>query len=271
MKNLDSLFPYHPAPIINIEFKQQIGHAVGEWYDEFRRSKFGNDISMDKKERDYPFAVLYPVVVMLTFPQEEFLVDLDSPIKSKSEPEVVEKQYIPYQDLKLPRWGGSYNNISQRNTCSLDNVLAILSIFKGNITQSFSVIGTSPTEAKFHPLMSLISDYDFDQLRNLIATEIGLQTTRENFSEIYDFHGSEGTLIIYLKIINLCNDKYISTFHCHLCEKNFNWGCMIGSIGCIITNLEYSICAKLLAARCQHCQTTITDNFKSTQDAKPSL
>ena len=125
---------------------------------------------MDKKERDYPFAVLYPVVVMLTFPQEEYLVDLDSPIKSKSEPEVIEKQYISYQDLKLPRWGGSYNNISQRNTCSLDNVLAILSIFKENITQSFSVIGISPTEAKFYPLMSLISDYDFDEFQNLIAT-----------------------------------------------------------------------------------------------------
>ena len=158
---------------------------------------------MDKKERDYPFAVLYPVVVMLTFPQEEYLVDLDSPIKTKSEPEVVEKQYISYQDLKLPRWGGSYNNISERNTCSLDNVLAILSIFKENITQYFPVIGTSPTEAKFHSLMSLISDYNFVQLRNLIATEIGLQTTHKNFSEIYDFHGSEGTLIIYLKIINL--------------------------------------------------------------------
>ena len=174
---------------------------------------------MDKKERNYPLAVLYPVVVMLTFPQEEFLVDLDSPIKSKSEPGVVEKQYISYQDLKIPRWGGSYNIISQRNTCSLDNVLAYLSIFKEHITQSFSVIETSPTEAKFHPLMCLISDYDFDQLRNLIATEIGLLTTRENFSEIYDFYGSEGTLIIYLKIINLCNDEYISTFHCHLCEK----------------------------------------------------
>ena len=34
---------------------------------------------------------------------------------------------------------------------------------------------------------------------------------------------------------------------------------MIGSIGRIITNLEYSICAKLLPTRCQHFLTTITD------------
>ena len=64
------------------------------------------------------------------------------------------------------------------------------------------------------------------------------------------------------KTINLCNDKYNTTFHCYLCEKNFNWKCLIGSIGSIITNLEYSICVKLPPSRCQHCQTTITDNFE---------
>ena len=40
---------------------------------------------------------------MLTFPQEEFEVDLDTPTESKSEPDVVEKQYVSYQDLRLPR------------------------------------------------------------------------------------------------------------------------------------------------------------------------
>ena len=134
---------------------------------------------------------------MLTFPQEEFVVYLDTPTESKSEPDVVEKQYVAYQDLRLPRWGGSDNNIIQKNTCALDNILAILSIFKENITNSYPVIGTT-----------------------------------------------------------------------HLCEKNFNRKCMIGSIGCIITNLEYSICAKLLPSRCQHYQTTITD---SAVNLYPSL
>ena len=31
LKILDSLFPYHLLPIIYIEFKQQIGHTVGDW------------------------------------------------------------------------------------------------------------------------------------------------------------------------------------------------------------------------------------------------
>ena len=54
LKNLDSLNTYHPKQRLNIEVKQQIGHAVGEWYDEFRRSELGNYFTTDKRERDYP-------------------------------------------------------------------------------------------------------------------------------------------------------------------------------------------------------------------------
>ena len=73
---------------------------------------------MDIRERDYLFAVLYSVVLMLTMPQEEFEVDLDTPTESKSEPDVVEKQYVSY-DLRLSRWGGSFNTIIQKNNCAL--------------------------------------------------------------------------------------------------------------------------------------------------------
>ena len=70
---------------------------------------------------------------MLTFPQEEFEVDLDTPTESKSGSDVVEKQYVSYQDVRLPRWEGSYNNIIQKNTCVLYYILPISSIFKENI------------------------------------------------------------------------------------------------------------------------------------------
>ena len=221
------------------------------------------------KENETTLCNLIPVVLMLTFPQEEFVVYLDTPTESKYESDVIEKEYVSYQDVRLHRWGGSYNNIIQKNTCALDNIL--LSIFKENITKSYPVIGTTPTEAKFHPFMSLISEYDFDKLRNLITKEIGLQTTHEHFNEYLRFSRPQSNLINYLKNINLCNDKYNTTFHFHLCEKNFNWRCMIGSIGCIITNLEYSICAKLLSSRCQHCQTTITDNFERLSSESISI
>ena len=38
---------------------------------------------------------------------------------------------------------------------------------------------TSPTEAKFHLLMSPVPDYDFDQLQNLISGDRITVYTRE--------------------------------------------------------------------------------------------
>ena len=104
---------------------------------------------------------------------------------------------VSYEDLILPRLGGSYNTIIQKNTCAFDNIPTILRIFKENITKSYPVIGITSTKAKLYPFMSLLSEYDLDQLRNIIANEIRLQTTREHFNEIYDFLCSRGTLIKY--------------------------------------------------------------------------
>ena len=75
----------------------------------------------------------------------------------------------------------------------------------------------------------------------------------------YDFLGSEGSLIKYSIPLTCTTINTTLHFTAIFVKKNFNWKCMIGSIGCIITNLEYSICAKLLPSRCQ---ATITDNFE---------
>ena len=84
---------------------------------------------------------------MLTFPQEEFEVDLDTPTESKSGSDVVEKQYVSYQDVRLPRWEGSYNNIIQKNTCVLylivkDSALLDMQrlVFLSNILKIFLYI-----------------------------------------------------------------------------------------------------------------------------------
>ena len=49
LKNINSLDTYHPKLRLNIKVKQQIGHIVGEWYDEFRRSKLGNYFTTNKR------------------------------------------------------------------------------------------------------------------------------------------------------------------------------------------------------------------------------
>ena len=80
--------------------------------------------------------------------------------------------------------------------------------------------------------------------------------------EHYEFYGSEGTTINYLQSLDLCSNKYISTFDCHQCQKSFTWNCMLDIIGCIITNIEHSISAKLLPSKCKRWGTTLTDNFE---------
>ena len=94
---------------------------------------------------------------------------------------------------------------------SIDNILAILSIFKENIAASCD-INRTPSKARFHPLMSLVDEFDFDKLRGIIARELGMQIVIIHCLKHYEFYGSEGTTISYLQSLNLYNDKYISTF-----------------------------------------------------------
>ena len=195
----------------------QIGQAISPWYDVYLESEYGNDIPTGTEEREYPLAILLPVVTQLVFPAEVIQVKLDSTTESTPELEFANKQ-IKIQDFKLPRWQGVYNDIIQQNTCPLDNILAILSIFKENIVASCGIIGTTPSEARFHSLMSLVDEFDFDKLRDFIARELGMQIVIINGLEHYKFYGSEGTTINYMPSLNLCNDKHISTFDCHQCQ-----------------------------------------------------
>ena len=244
-------------PEISSEFKQQIGHSVALWYDEYHEAEFGGNIPRDKWERDYPFAVLLPVVMMLIFPKEIIQITLESPPKTNSENRVFTRE-----DFHLPTWQGEYNNIAQNNTCPLDNIIAILSLFKEKIIESCGILGSTPADARFHELMTLVNEFNFDKLRDFIAKEIGMQTTYSDLMEQYDFYGSEGTIIKYLQSLNLCNDKYTSTFYCHQCHSTFTWSCMLGIIGSVITNIEYSISAKLLPSKCNKCGCRQTDKFE---------
>ena len=194
---------------------------------------------------------------MLIFPKEVIHVELDS----SSEPDIPNKVFTR-EDFKLPKWQGEYNNISQQNTCSLDNILAILTLFKKNITESCNIIRFTLSETKFYPIISLINEFDFDKVRDHIAKAIGLKIRCIDMINQYNFFGSEGSVIQYLQKLDLCNDKYRTSFYCHLCENTFTFTCMVGVIGCVITNIEHSINAKLLPRKCKHCNTTDTSKFE---------
>ena len=89
-----------------------------------------------------------------------------------------------------------------------------------------------------------------------------MATKSIDMMEQYDFYGSEGNIIKYLQSIDLCNDKYQTTFYCHLCHNSFTSTYMVGIIGCLITNIEHSINAKLLPTKCKHCKSINTNSFE---------
>ena len=62
------------------------------------------------------------------FPPVEDSINLASPHESDS------TELVPY-----PAWGGEYNDILQSNTCSIENILAIISSNKTTITKSLEL------------------------------------------------------------------------------------------------------------------------------------
>ena len=64
---------------------------------------------------------------MLIFPEDVVSLELES--SSDTEQELAHKE-ISINDFQFHKWQGEYNDIIQHNTCSLDNILAILSLFK---------------------------------------------------------------------------------------------------------------------------------------------
>ena len=73
---------------------------------------------------------------------------------SKSYATVLIDKQFKIQDFKYTRWQSVYNDIIEQNAGPLDNILAILSIFKDNISDSCEIIGTTQSEAILYPLMS---------------------------------------------------------------------------------------------------------------------
>ena len=183
----------------------------------------------------------------LIFPPVEDSINLTSP----HEPDSTE--LVPY-----PAWGGEYNDILQSNTCSIDNILAIISSNKTTITKSLELIGTTPSETKFHCIFELAADCKFEKLRDFIAKEIGLEIIIESLGWIksYDFFGSEEYFVNYLGTKDLCNDKYFANFKCHQCINTFDTMSKISSIGSVTDNIESSVNRHLIPCKCKSCGST---------------
>ena len=148
--------------------------TISNWYTEYHTSYPHENHQTEIRDLDNPLAVLLPVIMELIFPLVvEDTINLASPHESDS------TELVPY-----PAWGGEYNDILQSNTCSIDNILAIISSNKTTITKSLELIGTTPSETKFYRIFELAADCKFEKLRDFIAKEIGLKITIESLGWI---------------------------------------------------------------------------------------
>ena len=198
---------------IDSEIKEIMAITIINWHTKYRISYPPENHQAERRDLDYPLAVLLPVIMGLIFPPVEDSINLASPHESDA------TELVPY-----PAWGGEYDDILQSNTCSIYNILGIISSNKTTITKSLELIGTTPSETKFYRIFELVADCKFEKLRDFIAKEIGLEIIIESFGWIkcYDFFGSKGYFVNYLISKDLCNDKYFTNFKCLQCTNNFN-------------------------------------------------
>ena len=255
LTSLTTLYDHHPSTSINYITKEYIAITVTRWYNEYRNSHPSESQLEKRRDYDYPLAVLFPVVIELIFPKESEIITIESTPSSPSE-NLASATEDSLQSITFPKWEGEYNNILQLNTCPVDNIVAILSLNQDKIINSLKIIGTTPSTCKFHQIYSLVASKKFDELREYIASHIGLKIIYQSLVKCYDFFGSEGNIIKFLRTLDLCNDRYISTFKCHQCSNTFNTTCMLGTIGSVITNLESSVSRKLLPSKCKSCGST---------------
>ena len=257
LTSLNSLYGDHPSHEIDFEIKETMAITISSWYTEYRLSNPSEDHRAKRRDLDYPIAVLLPVLIELIFPPQEIedIIEIPSPPKQDS------SQLVPY-----PAWG--YNNILQTNTCSIDNIFAIISSNQATIINSLKLIGTTPAETKFHHIFDLAAGCKFEELRDIVAKEIGLKILVDSFGLIksYDFFASEGYFIEYLRTKGLCNERYITNFKCHQCFNTFD---TISFDRFHKGNIESSVNRHLTPCKCKSCGSStaiferLSGHFKS--------
>ena len=140
LTNLDSLYSYHPSTELSSNIKETIAIEVATWYTEYR-TNHPSDCKLDeRRERNYPLAVLLPVVIDIITTKNVTTIDSPPPPHPPSPLE------DPLHSITYPKWQGSFNNTFQDNTCPVDNILAILSLNQSTILNALSIKGVKPAQ-----------------------------------------------------------------------------------------------------------------------------
>ena len=154
-----------------------------------------------------------------------------------------------------PIWQGEYNNILHQNTCSIDNIISLISLYRETIEEARRIIDISLNPDAQH-FFSLIYRRKFDELRDYIARLAGISVTYDVIVPKYDFHGSEATIINLIRKLDISNDHYSVRLQCYNCCATFTIVTQIGSVQSVTFSLQESINAKMMPKKCIKCQST---------------
>ena len=171
-----------------------------------------------------------------------------------------------------PTWQGEYNDISHLNTCSIDNVISLFSLFLDMIAKARKLAGISlnPDAQRF---ISLIDCRQFDELRDFIARLMNISVTYYVVVPKIDFFGSESQVIEVLRKFDISSDLYSVTLQCYSCCAIFNIVTQRGSINEVDSTLQESISNKMRYKKCKKCDSTGSnlEILSGTFNAIPSI
>ena len=153
-----------------------------------------------------------------------------------------------------PKWKGEYNNILLLNTCSIDNIISLISLYREMIEKAGEITGISLNPNSQH-FISLIHRCQFDELRDYIARLASILVTYDVIVPKYESFGSESRIINILRELDISNDLYSVTLQCYSCCTTFTTVIEIGSISFVASTSLESINSKMRPKKCNRCQS----------------
>ena len=253
------IISYHPNTSLSYTFKEKVACLISQWYNEYL------DLSQVEEneyhKQNYPLTVLLPVVFEYIMNLEIIEIEPESvvtyPTLELHKPSDVANYETHGYNLEslCPVWQGEFGGILHQNTCSIDNVISLLSLYIKEIQMAlkFTEISLNPDVEQ---IFRLVQELKFDELRDFIAKLTEIFITYDVIVQKYDFFGSESRIIKVLRKLDVCNDVYYCTLQCYNCCSSFSTKVQLGSIRFVTSSLQACIDNKFVPNKCKKCRSS---------------
>ena len=207
----------------------------------------------DKKAMDYATKVLNPVISDIISSKLE--IEFATPMLSSESQ--MNKSTLTELEKMCPNWGGHCKSLRFTNTCSIDNLIALISLnmvdIQNLIQRNLKILTKEDSE-----FFQLIESVDFNATKLWLAHKLKIAKLNDSF----DFFGSEGPLLQFLEATT-GSDKYKVSYQCWNCfaisERILN----LLSVFKFVENCQRSIDSQITTPKCLKCRdfTAILENI----------